>query len=174
MRDPAVAVRDPDEKRHDRRGRDGELPVDDEEHDRDADDREHVLEEEDEPVAEEEADRLQVDGGPGHQLTRLVAVVEAEREAEELGVDRVPQVVFDPERLAPRDEPAAHHEEGSREADREDDERERPEPAAIVPAHGGLERVPGDEGERDRGSLRPDREHDRNRHRPAVGAQEAE
>ena len=34
-----------------------------EEDDGDADDRDHVLGEEDEAIAEEEADRLQVDGG---------------------------------------------------------------------------------------------------------------
>jgi hypothetical protein len=58
-----------------------ELPVDNEEDDRDPDDREHVLEEEDEPVAEEEAHGLQVHRRPRHELSGLVPVVEAEREA---------------------------------------------------------------------------------------------
>ena len=63
------------------------------------DDREHVLEEEDQAVAEEEADALQVDRRARHQLPGLVAVVEAEREAHELRVQGVAQVELDAERL---------------------------------------------------------------------------
>ena len=72
-----------------------------EEDDRHAHDREHVLEEEDEPVAEE-ANGLEVDGGPRHELAGLVPVVEAERETEELRVDLVPKVVLDPQCLPAR------------------------------------------------------------------------
>ena len=70
-----------------------------------ADDGEDVLEEEDQPVAEEEADALQVDGRARHQLPGLVAVEVAEREPHELRVERVPQVELDAERLLAGDQP---------------------------------------------------------------------
>ena len=60
-----------------------------------ADDREHVLEEEDQAVAEEEADGLEVDRRARHQLAGLVPVVEAERQAQEVRVQRVAQVELD-------------------------------------------------------------------------------
>ena len=66
-----------------------------------------MLEEEDQPVAEEEADALQVDRRARHQLPGLVPVEVAEREPHELGVDRVPQVELDPERLLAGDQPPA-------------------------------------------------------------------
>ena len=84
VRDVAVAVRDRDEERRHREHDERELPVEEEEHDGHRDDGEGVLEEEDQPVAEEEPDALQVDRRAGHQLAGLVAVVEAEREAHEV------------------------------------------------------------------------------------------
>ena len=86
--DVAVAVGDRDQQRRDRERDQRELPRDHEDHDADPDDREDVLEEEDQPVAEEEADALQVDGRAAHQLAGLVAVVEAEGEPDELRVER--------------------------------------------------------------------------------------
>ena len=61
MRRARVDVGDRDEDRRDRERDQGELPVVDEEDPRDRDDREDVLAEEDEAVAEEEADGLEVD-----------------------------------------------------------------------------------------------------------------
>ena len=49
----------------------------------------------------------------------LVAVVEAEREAEELRVERVAHVELDAERLAAGDETPAGHEDRARRADGE-------------------------------------------------------
>ena len=119
--DARVAVRDDDDERRDRRGDERQPPVDDE-HDRGgADDRQDVLEEEDEAVAEEEADGLEVDRRAREELAGLVSVVEAEREAEELRVERVAHVVLDPERLAARDEAAAGHEDGAGRPDGEDE-----------------------------------------------------
>ena len=84
VRDVAVAVGDRDDQRRDRERDQREPPLDDEEHDHHGDDREDVLEEEDQAEAEEEANRLQVDGRARHQLAGLVAVVEAEREPEQV------------------------------------------------------------------------------------------
>ena len=86
--------------------------------DADADDREDVLEEEDQPVAEEEADALQVDGRAAHQLAGLVPVVEAEREPDELRVERRPHVHLDEQRLLAGDQPAARHHQRARDAER--------------------------------------------------------
>ena len=69
-------------------------------------DRERVLGQEDEAVAEEEADRLQVDGRARHQLPRLLAVEEAQLERLEVGVDLLAQVELDRERDPARDEAA--------------------------------------------------------------------
>ena len=80
--------------------------IDEEQHP-DADDGEDVLEEEDQPVAEEEAHALEVDGRARHQLPGLVAVEVAEREPHELRVERVPQVELDAERLLAGDQPPA-------------------------------------------------------------------
>ena len=73
-----------------------------------------------EAVAEEEADGLQVDRRARQQLARLVPVVEAEREPEQLRVERVPHVELDAERLAARDQAAAGHEQRAGGADDED------------------------------------------------------
>jgi len=78
VRDMAVAGRNRDDQGRDRERDQGEPPLDEEQHGDHRDDRQHVLEEEDEAEAEEEAHRLQVDGGARHQLPGLVPVVEAE------------------------------------------------------------------------------------------------
>ncbi len=81
LRDLAVAVGDEHDQRRDRERDERELPAVEEEDDRDDDDRHDVLGEEDQPVAEEEAHGLEVDRRARHQLPRLAAVVEAERQA---------------------------------------------------------------------------------------------
>ena len=93
--------------------------------DSDPHDREEVLEEEDQPVAEEEPDALQVDRRAAHQLPRLVPVVEAVREPDELRVERRAHVHLDEERLLAGDQPSArHHERASHaEPDNEADEQ---------------------------------------------------
>jgi hypothetical protein len=78
MRDAAVSVGEDDQRGGDRHRDEGEPPFRPKHDRRRPDDREEVLGEEDEAVAEEEADALEVDRRPGHQLARLVAIVEAE------------------------------------------------------------------------------------------------
>ena len=55
-----------------------------------------------EAVAEEEADRLQVDRRPRHELAGLLRVEEAELERLQVRVHAVAQVELDPERDAAR------------------------------------------------------------------------
>ena len=100
MRDVAVAIREHDEDRRDRQRDQRQLPL---EHEQDGGHRHHrqdVLEEEDEAVAEEEADTLQVDRRTRHQLSRLVPVVEPERQPDQVGVQALPHVHLDGQRLA--------------------------------------------------------------------------
>ena len=105
----------------------------DREHDRGrADDHQDVLEEEDQAVAEEEPDRLQVDRGAREELPGLVPVVEAEREPQELRVERVPHVELDSQRLAARDQAPARHEDRARRADREHERGDRVERVAAL------------------------------------------
>ena len=92
-----------------------------------------MLEEEDQPVAEEEADALEVDRRPRHQLARLVAVVEAEGELHQPLVERGAHVHLDRQRLAAGDQPAADHQprlDNAEPEDRPDVDPERPCPAA--------------------------------------------
>ena len=131
VRDARVAVGERDDERRDRPCDERQLPVHEEHHAGHRDDRQHVLEEEDEAVAEEEPDALQVDRRPRHQLPGLVAVVEAEREPEELRVHLVAEVELDPERLAAGDEAPPGHHDRAEDADDEDRHHEHPEAAAI-------------------------------------------
>ena len=65
--------------------------------------RERGLQDEHEPVAEEEAHRLQVDGRARHQLAGLLVVEEAELEPLQVAVEQLAQVVLDrPARRARR------------------------------------------------------------------------
>ena len=109
MRDVAVAVGDGDDHRRDRERDQRQPPLDDEEDGHHRDDGERVLEEEDQAEAEEEAHRLEVDGRARHQLAGLVAVVEAEREPEQVRVERFAHVLLDAKRLPAGDDPAAEH-----------------------------------------------------------------
>ena len=149
-------------------------PVDDEHDHGRADDREHVLEEEDEAVAEEEADGLEVDRRAREELAGLVAVVEAEREAEELRVERVAHVELDAERLPARDQAPARHEDRARRADAEHERGDDVELVAALGVDRLLEPGSGEVRDRDRRGLGADREHDRDDQRPLVRLQEAE
>ena len=154
VRDVAVAVGDRDDQRRDREREEGELPLDHEQHDHHRRDGEDVLEEEDQAEPEEEADRLQVDGGPRHQLARLVTVVEAEREAQQVRVEALAHVLLDSERLPPRDQPAASHQHGLHDPDGDDrgdhpGERVRA-PLSVDP----VDRLPDEQHDRDRRRLR--------------------
>ena len=173
MRHMAVAIRDGDQKRSDRQRDQRELPVDEEDDQPDADDREEVLEEEDEAVAEEEAHGLQVDRGTAHQLSGLMPVVEAEREADELRVHGGAHVELDVERLLAGDQPAAGHHGRPRGAERENRADEPRDPSSLVlRQHLGDRAREIDADERRR--LRADGKHDRNCHRPLVGMEKPE
>ena len=174
VRDARVPVGDDDDEGGNCGRGEGELPVDDE-HDRgDADDRHHVLEEKDEAVAEEEADRLQVDRRAGHELTGLVPVVETEGEAEQLRVQRVPHVVLDAEGLSAGDEAAPHHEERAGEAGDEDRAGDQPERAPGLRKDDILQGTAREQAHDDRGRLGADREHNGYGEPPLVRAQEPE
>ena len=136
------------------------------------DDRDHVLREEDEAVAEEEPDRLQVDGGPGHQLARLVPVEVSEGEAEQMRVERVPHVPLDPERLVAGDEPAAEHEQRTQQPDGQDRDDEVGEHVPVLAAAELVDHLSREDDDRDRGALREDREHRRDGEREPIRAQE--
>ena len=156
--DTRVAVREDDDQRCHGSRDERELPVD-EEHDHGrADDRQHVLEEEDEPVAEEEADGLEVDRRAREQLARLMPVVEAEREPEQLRVERVPHVVLDGERLAARDQAASGHEQRAEDADDDDGDGDSVELVMAVRRDCVLEAASRQVRDDDRSGLGADRE----------------
>ena len=90
MRDMAVAIGDHDQRRRDRERDQRQPPVEPEHDPGNRHDGQHVLKEEDQPVAEEEADSLQIDRRTRHQLSRLVPVVIAEGQPEEMRVERIP------------------------------------------------------------------------------------
>ena len=83
-------------------------------------DDEDVLEEEDQAVAEEEADALEVDGRPRHQLAGLMACRRSGTRADEPGVEAVAHVHLDAERLAPGDQAPPDHQRGLQHAEADD------------------------------------------------------
>ena len=101
----AVAVGDEHHERHGRECDQAQARFDRDHHDPREHDREDRLQDEHEPVAEEEAHGLQVDGSARHQLARLLAVEEAELELLQMAVEQLAQVVFDAERESSGDHP---------------------------------------------------------------------
>ena len=95
-------------------------------------DRERVLGQEDQPVAEEEADRLQVDRRPRHQLAGLLAVEEAELEPLQVRVDALAQVELDRERDLAGDQPPDDGQPEAQEAGADDRQGERQERVAVA------------------------------------------
>ncbi len=173
--DVAVAVGERDEQR--RHGEDDqrEAPLDEEEDGGHRDHCEDVLEEEDQPIAEEEADALQVDRCARHQLSRLVPVVEPEREPHHVRVQAAPQVHLDVERLAAGDQAAPGHERGAHDAEADHDDDGDPEPVCVVVDQRPVDHVAaGDPDECDLGGLRADGEHDRHDEPDPIGTKEAE
>ncbi len=175
MRDVAVPVREHDERRRDRERDERELPLEEEEDDGHRHDREHVLEEEDEAVAEEEADALQVDGRARHELSGLMAVVEAVRQADEARVQVAAHVHLDVEGLLAREESSPEHEHGPREAEGDDLADGQPEAVAVVMDERAVDDVAaGEPDERDLRSLRADGENDGDGEADPVGTEKAE
>ena len=133
-----VALGDDHHERHGRHRDQAEAGVDDDHRDAREHEREDRLQDEHEPVAEEEAHRLQVDGRARHQLSRLLAVEEAQLQALEVAVEQVAQVEFDRERDPPGDHPAHVRERPAREHRADDHEREHQQRVAVVRALGEL------------------------------------
>ena len=174
VRDGRVPVGHDHDQRRDRGCRERQAPVRHVHHRGDADDGRDVLEEEDQPVAEEEADSLQVDRRARHQLPRLMPVVEPEREPLKLRVEAVPHVELDCQRLAAGDQAPAHHQQRPHEPGGEDPERDPPDRLAAPAARRFLKPISGQECHHDRGRLRADGERDRDDQRPLVRLQKAE
>jgi len=175
VRHVAIAVGDRDEERHHGEHDEREPPLEKEQHDGHRCNGEEVLEEEDQAVAEEEADALQVDRCTRHQLAGLVAVVEAEGEAHEVRVEALAHVHLDVERLLAGDEAAAEHENRRDEAESRDRADVDPEPMRIVVIQRAVDHVAARHpDERDLRRLRADREHDRDRDAPLVRPEERE
>ena len=173
VRDPAVAIGDRDEQRHHREHDEGEPPLDEEEDDAHGHDGERVLEEEDQAVAEEEADALEVDRRTRHQLPGLVAVVEAEREPDEVRVEALAQVHLHVEGLFAGDEPTAAHERRRYEAEGDDRSDVEPELMRVVVLERPVDHVlPRHPDQRDLAGLGADREHDRDQEAALVRLEE--
>jgi hypothetical protein len=153
MRDAAVAIRREDDGGGDRERDEREPPVVDEENGRHDDDRHDVLGEEDQPIPEEEAHRLEVGRRPRHELPRLAAVVEAERQAQQMRVDVVADVVLHRERLPARDESAAEHERAANEPQRDDRGDPEPEDLAVAVALELVDEESGEDRHEDPGDL---------------------
>ena len=90
-----VAARDHDHERNRRQRERGEPGPQREHRYRSEHDRERRLPDEDQPVAEEEAHRLQVDGDARHQLAGLLAVEERQLEPLEVLIEPVAQIELD-------------------------------------------------------------------------------
>ena len=99
--------------------------LEDEHHGAGQDDRQQVLGDEDQAVAEEEADRLQVDGRPRHQLPGLLGVEEAELEPLQVRVEELAQVEFDRQRDLAGDHPSHHRQPQAQGSGDDDRDRQR-------------------------------------------------
>ncbi len=128
-----------------------------------------------EAVAEEEAHALEVDGRARHQLAGLVAVVEAERQPDEVRVHAAAHVHLDVERLLAGEEAAARHQRGAHDTDAGDQADDDPEPVRVMADERLVDDpAPRQPDERDLCGLRADGEEDRDEEADAVGAKEAE
>ena len=129
-----VAVGDYDYERHGYQHDQRERRVDDEHGDTGQRDREDRLQDEHEPVAEEEAHGLQVNGRARHQLAGLLAVEEAELQALQVAIQTLAQVVLDAERDPPGDQPPPVHEPPTHDHRGEDQPGQDQQPVAVVVA----------------------------------------
>ena len=130
-RPAAVQPRDHDHERHRRERQRRQRRLEREHRDRREPDRQDRLGDEDQAVPEEEADRLQVDGGARHQLPGLLAVEERELERLQGRVQRLAQVDFDGQRHPPRDQPARRAQRQPGQAGGEDREHPHDQMVAV-------------------------------------------
>ena len=120
------------------------------------------MQDENEPVAEEETHRGEIDGRTRHQLSGLLVVEEAQLEALQLPVHTLAQVVFNGQRHAPGDDATPVHEPPARQHHGEDHQEQHKQRVAImgvaassvaVGTHGSvrdrLDRASGQLGQRD-------------------------
>ena len=139
-----------------------------------SDDRQRVLGEEDQPVAEEEADRLQVDRRPRHQLAGLLGVEEAELERLQVLVDALAQVELDRERDLAGDEPPDHGQPEPQDPGADDRQRQRQQVASRSSLVDRVDRVADQQRDQHRHPHRQPGEDQRPDHGAAVGAKKAE
>ena len=172
-RAPPVAERDDDHERHRRERQRRERRVLGEHRDRREQDRQRALGDPDEAVAEEEADRLQVDRRARHELAGLLAVEEAELERLQVAVEPVAQVVLDAERDLARHDPPPDREDEPHEAGHDEQRAQRLE-ARLVTRVDVIDHTPDQPRDRRRAEHRDACEHDRPDRSPAVGTKEAE
>ena len=135
-------------------------------------DREDRLGDEDQAVAEEEAHRLEVDGGARHQLAGLLAVEEPELEALELPVERVAQVDLDPERDAAGDQSPRRAQPQSQDARGADRDRPHRQLMPGMAAGDRVDRRPGQSRDQDGHTHRAAGERERPPDSPSIRAQE--
>jgi hypothetical protein len=159
-RAPPVAGGDEDDERDGGEGERAQLGLEREHRHRGEEDRERALGDEHEPVAEEEAHGLQIDGRARHQLSGLLAREEAQLELLQVGVDDVAQVDLDGERDPAGDEPAEDGEHEPPERGRGDEARRELETAPVVVAD-GVDGLAGEERNQHRGAHREPRQHER-------------
>ncbi len=118
--------------------------------------RQKILREEDQAVAQEEANRLQVHRRAGHELPRLLRVEEAELEALKLRVHALAQVELDRDRNLPGDDPPHDRQPQTKDAGAEDRQRERPQ-LVLVDVRARRSRPPPCRSGAGSGPLRPSR-----------------
>jgi hypothetical protein len=126
-----------------------------------------------ETVAEEEADRLQVDGRARHQLPGLLAIEEAELERLQVAVETVAQVVLDGERDAAGDDPARDGEAEAQQPGTDHGEAEQIQRVAVARVD-LVDRAPDQPRQRSRADHRDAGQHHRPDGGPTVGTEEPE
>src|SRR4029077_13975407 len=125
------------------------------------------------PVAEEEAHRLQVDGRARHQLARLLAVEERQLEPLEVPVKAFAQASLAAQRDASGDQPPRDAQPEAQDAGDPDRDRPRDQDASVMMLN-AVDRPAGQERDQDRRSHRPEREHERPADARSVWTKETE
>ncbi len=169
----AVAVRRVDDEWNRSQRDQCEQRLEHEHRDRCEQDRHRRLDDEDQPVAEEEAHRLEVHGHSRHQLSGLLAVEERQLERLQPTEQRFAEVVLDAQRDAPGDQSPSERQGQPREAGSGDRQRVAKELAAVMPVANRVHGRTAELGNRDgRDHCEPGKR-ERDDHACAVRPQEA-